>query len=77
MSKGPDLVLVPDVTFESIEQATADLQSQGLQVGNVSNYRPGGIVESQQPDGGTGATAAARLVGRPRAAQAQRHGKGG
>ena len=55
VSKGPDLVRVPDVTFESIEQATADLQSSGLQVGNVSNYRPGGIVESQQPDGGTGA----------------------
>jgi serine/threonine-protein kinase len=54
VSKGPDLVVVPDVTFETIEQATADLATVGLEVGNVSNYRPGGIVRSQDPVGGVG-----------------------
>jgi eukaryotic-like serine/threonine-protein kinase len=56
VSKGADLVVVPDVTIETIEQATSDLAGAGLQVGNVSNYRPGGIVVSQDPVGGTGAT---------------------
>ena len=55
VSKGPDLVVVPDVTFETIEQATSDLAAAGLQVGNVKNYRPGGVVMSQDPTGGTGA----------------------
>ena len=54
VSKGPDRVVVPDVTFETIEQATADLAAAGLQVGNVRNYRPGGVVMSQSPTGGTG-----------------------
>jgi len=53
VSKGADLVVVPDVTFETIEQATADLATAGLQVGNVKNYRPGGVVMSQIPIGGT------------------------
>jgi beta-lactam-binding protein with PASTA domain len=53
VSKGADLVVVPDVTFETIEQATADLATAGLQVGNVKNYRPGGVVMSQDPIGGT------------------------
>ncbi len=53
VSKGPDLVLVPDVTFETIEQASADLAAAGLQVGHLTNYRPGGIVMSQSPVGGT------------------------
>jgi beta-lactam-binding protein with PASTA domain len=53
VSKGPDLVLVPDVTFETIEQATTDLAAAGLQVGTVANYRPGGVVMTQDPTGGT------------------------
>jgi serine/threonine-protein kinase len=56
VSKGPDLVVVPDVTIETIEQATSDLANAGLQVGTVTNYRPGGVVQSQSPVGGTGAT---------------------
>jgi serine/threonine-protein kinase len=55
VSKGADLVLVPDVTFETIKQATADLAAAGLQVGNVKNYRPDGVVMSQDPVGGTDA----------------------
>jgi beta-lactam-binding protein with PASTA domain/tRNA A-37 threonylcarbamoyl transferase component Bud32 len=54
VSKGPDLVVVPDVTFETIEAATADLARSGLEVGNVKNYRPGGVVRSQDPVGGVG-----------------------
>ncbi|HUI47626.1 MAG TPA: PASTA domain-containing protein [Acidimicrobiia bacterium] len=54
VSKGPDLVEVPDVTFETIEAATADLARSGLQVGTVKHYRPGGIVMSQDPTGGIG-----------------------
>jgi serine/threonine-protein kinase len=53
VSKGPDLVVVPDVTFETIEQATADLTGAGLTVGTVKNYSPGGIVRAQNPPGGT------------------------
>ena len=53
VSKGPDLVVVPDVTIETIEQATSDLASDGLQVGNVRNYRPGGVVLSQDPQAAT------------------------
>lgn len=52
VSKGPDLVPVPDVTFETIEAASSDLAAAGLQVGQISNYRPGGIVMSQNPQGG-------------------------
>jgi beta-lactam-binding protein with PASTA domain len=47
VSKGPDLVTVPDVTVETLKQATADLQAAGLQVGNVTNYDPNGVVQSQ------------------------------
>ena len=53
VSKGPDLVVVPDVTFETIEQATTVLAAAGLQVGTVANYRPGGVVMTQDPVGGT------------------------
>jgi len=56
VSKGPDLVVVPDVTFETIEQATIDLESAGLQVGNLKNYHAGGVVQSQDPQGGNGVT---------------------
>jgi serine/threonine-protein kinase len=52
VSKGPDLVKVPDVTFETLPQATADLEAAGLQVGNVTNYSPNGVVQTQSPPGG-------------------------
>jgi serine/threonine-protein kinase len=35
VSKGPDLVAVPNVSGQSVEQATATLASAGLQVANV------------------------------------------
>jgi serine/threonine-protein kinase len=52
VSKGPDLVKVPDVTIETLKQATADLKAAGLEVGNVTNYDPNGVVASQSPTGG-------------------------
>jgi eukaryotic-like serine/threonine-protein kinase len=54
VSKGPDLVVVPDVTIETVEQASIDLEAAGLQVGDVANYRKNGVVVSQSPspDGG-------------------------
>jgi serine/threonine-protein kinase len=54
VSKGADLVLVPDVTIETLQQATSDLEAQGLLVGNVANYRADGVVESQSPLGTQG-----------------------
>jgi len=54
VSKGPDMVTVPDVTIETIENATNDLVAAGLQVGTVKNYRPGGVVQSQSPEAGPG-----------------------
>jgi serine/threonine-protein kinase len=35
MSKGPDMVGVPDVTGKSVQDATAAMQAAGLQIGNV------------------------------------------
>jgi serine/threonine-protein kinase len=53
VSKGPDLVAVPDVTFETIKQATIDLEARGLVVGNVRNYRSqNSVVVSQSPSSG-------------------------
>ena len=52
ISKGPDLVKVPDVTVETLKQATADIARAGLVVGTVTNYKPNGVVLSQSPRGG-------------------------
>ena len=53
VSKGADLVVVPDVTLRRSNRPRPDLAAAGLQVGNVKNYRPGGVVMSQDPIGGT------------------------
>jgi eukaryotic-like serine/threonine-protein kinase len=54
VSKGPDLVLVPDVTFETIKQAQTDLANAGLTMTIDGPYRPDGVVRSQTPTGGVG-----------------------
>jgi serine/threonine-protein kinase len=54
VSKGPDLVAVPDVTFETVDQATADLAAHGLVATIQGVYRPNGVVRSQTPVGGVG-----------------------
>jgi len=46
-----------DAMIETIEQAGRDLERAGLQVGDVKNYRPNGVVVSQDPSGGDGTTA--------------------
>jgi serine/threonine-protein kinase len=51
VSLGPQIVTVPNVSGESVSQATQDLKNAGLQVGNV--YGPkGGSVFSTRPEAG-------------------------
>jgi serine/threonine-protein kinase len=53
VSKGPDLVAVPDVTFETLRNARLDLRDHGLVVGTVANDSgEDGVVMSQNPAGG-------------------------
>jgi eukaryotic-like serine/threonine-protein kinase len=53
VSKGPDLVKVPDVTFETLAQARVDLAAAGLTVGTVVNDSgETGVVMDQSPRGG-------------------------
>jgi eukaryotic-like serine/threonine-protein kinase len=52
VSKGPDLVAVPDLRGETVEDAVAALESAGLQV-DVVGYRPGRRVREQDPPVGT------------------------
>jgi eukaryotic-like serine/threonine-protein kinase len=60
VSNGPPQVTIPSVVGESAQQAVADLQSAGFQVNqqfvSVSEPSEDGIVQSQNPDGGTTAT---------------------
>ncbi len=55
VSKGPPLVLVPDVTGKSVEQARQILKTAGFQV-QVTHVFPwviGGNVVAQSPNGAT------------------------
>jgi beta-lactam-binding protein with PASTA domain len=53
ISKGPDLVEVPDVTFETFSQAKADLQSAGLSVGTLIHFNSdASVVMDQSPSSG-------------------------
>ncbi|MFN8016258.1 MAG: PASTA domain-containing protein [Acidimicrobiia bacterium] len=51
VSKGPELVNVPNVVGASVEMASAQLQNLGL-VADVQNYRAGAKVKAQAPSGG-------------------------
>jgi eukaryotic-like serine/threonine-protein kinase len=51
LSKGPDLVLVPDVIGTTIEDASRALQNRGL-VADPLNYRPGHYVLRESPRAG-------------------------
>lgn len=51
VSKGPDLVVVPDVVGRSAEDARVQLDAAGLTTGVVHNERGGDVVD-QRPDGG-------------------------
>ena len=52
VSKGPDVVTVPDVRHESVDAATSELQGMGLKV-DVQNFGPGKKVRAQDPGGGS------------------------
>jgi len=52
VSKGPDLVTVADFRGDTVEDAVAALEADGLQV-DVVGYRPGHLVKQQDPPGGT------------------------
>ena len=60
VSNGPPQVSVPSVVGETAQQAVGDLESQGFQVNqqfvSVNDPSEDGIVQSQNPDGGTSAT---------------------
>ena len=51
VSKGEDLVDVPDVRGSTVEMAVAILEQAGLEV-DVSGYRPFRLVKQQDPKGG-------------------------
>jgi serine/threonine-protein kinase len=48
VSKGPELVQVPDLVGMTVEQARARLQDLGLRA-DVEDYEPGGRVRAQDP----------------------------
>jgi serine/threonine-protein kinase len=52
VSKGPEMVDVPDVRRQTLDVATANLQAKGLVV-DARNYSPGDKVIAQDPQGGT------------------------
>jgi len=60
VSNGPPQVSVPSVVGETAQQAVGDLESQGFKVNqqfvSVSDPSEDGIVQSQNPDGGSTAT---------------------
>jgi serine/threonine-protein kinase len=52
VSKGPELVQVPNVVGMTVEAASQALRDAGLKP-DVENYSPGGTVVAQAPTGGT------------------------
>jgi serine/threonine-protein kinase len=51
VSKGPEMVTVPDLTGKSLDEATQRLQAAGFQV-DTQSYLPGRVVRAQDPAGG-------------------------
>ncbi len=66
VSNGPPQVTVPSVVGETAQQAVGDLESQGFIVNQqpiaVSDPSEQGIVQAQNPDGGTTATKGATVT---------------
>jgi len=52
VSKGTDVVLIPDVTGKTIDVATAQLQTSGLTAAVQGAYSPGKKVRAQSPAAG-------------------------
>lgn len=64
VSKGPDVVVVPDVVGRPLAEAIAALEAAGVTVGTV--HGPGqGVVLDQNPDGGSKARRGASVNLRP------------
>jgi len=53
VSRGPDVVEVPNVLGEAVEDAVRILEQVGVQLEDVVNYRPGRAVRRQEPAPGT------------------------
>jgi eukaryotic-like serine/threonine-protein kinase len=53
VSRGPDVVEVPDVRGEAVEDAVRILELAGLGVEDVVGYWPGKVVKRQDPSGGS------------------------
>jgi serine/threonine-protein kinase len=53
VSRGPDVVVVPDLRGRTIDEASALAQQAGLQVSVSGSYSPGRRVQAQAPDPGT------------------------
>ncbi len=53
VSKGPDLVAIPNLVGKPIEAASQSLQALGLAVTVQGNYRPGAPVLASDPSAGT------------------------
>jgi serine/threonine-protein kinase len=53
VSKGPELVTVPDFTGLTVEAASQKIQALGLPVPDVSGYAPGKPVVAQSPKAGS------------------------
>jgi serine/threonine-protein kinase len=66
ISNGPPQVTVPSVVGETAQQAVGDLEAQGFVVNQqtiaVSDPSEQGIVQAQNPDGGTSATKGATVT---------------
>jgi serine/threonine-protein kinase len=52
VSKGPEMVTVPDLVGKSLEAAQAQLQAAGFEV-DTQSYLPGRLVRAQSPAAGT------------------------
>lgn len=64
VSKGPDLVVVPDVVGRPLAEAIAALEAAGVTVGTVHGPGQGPVVD-QNPDGGSKARRGASVNLRP------------
>jgi eukaryotic-like serine/threonine-protein kinase len=61
VSKGPQLVSVPNLRGQAVEDASAQLEALGL-VADVENFRPGARVRAQDPDTGAQAPRGSKVT---------------
>jgi serine/threonine-protein kinase len=61
VSKGPELVAVPNLVGKSLDVATAQLQGLGFQV-DTQSYLPGRVVRATDPAAGTQAAKGSKVT---------------